>query len=148
PQTTAWLYMFWHGGFPLFVLGYARFRNAGSDAADAAGAVRMAVLTSVAGVAAAVIAFALLVTRWQALLPAVMNGNHYSSIQIGVISIVWLLSLAALIALWRRRPHSVLDLWLMVVMCAWLADVALSAMLNGGRFRPGFFAGRVYRAVA
>ena len=22
PQTTAWLYMFWHGGFPLFVLGY------------------------------------------------------------------------------------------------------------------------------
>src|SRR6202021_2936766 len=23
PQTTAWLYMFWHGGFPLFVIGYA-----------------------------------------------------------------------------------------------------------------------------
>src|SRR5262245_52216463 len=23
PQTTAWLYMFWHGGFPLLVIGYA-----------------------------------------------------------------------------------------------------------------------------
>jgi hypothetical protein len=23
PQTTAWLYMAWHGGFPLFVLAYA-----------------------------------------------------------------------------------------------------------------------------
>ena len=23
PQTTAWLYMFWHGGFPLFVIAYA-----------------------------------------------------------------------------------------------------------------------------
>ncbi len=23
PQTTAWLYMFWHGGFPLLVMGYA-----------------------------------------------------------------------------------------------------------------------------
>src|SRR5258706_590537 len=22
-QTTAWLYVFWHGGFPLFILGYA-----------------------------------------------------------------------------------------------------------------------------
>ena len=22
PQTTVWLYMIWHGGFPLFVLGY------------------------------------------------------------------------------------------------------------------------------
>ena len=23
PQTTAWLYAFWHAGFPLFVLAYA-----------------------------------------------------------------------------------------------------------------------------
>src|ERR1700741_4961707 len=23
PQTTAWLYMFWHGGLPLCVIGYA-----------------------------------------------------------------------------------------------------------------------------
>ena len=23
PKTTAWLYMFWHGGFPLAVIGYA-----------------------------------------------------------------------------------------------------------------------------
>src|SRR5262245_45740511 len=23
PQSTAWLYMFWHGVFPLFVIGYA-----------------------------------------------------------------------------------------------------------------------------
>lgn len=26
-QTTAWLYVFWHGGFPLFVLGYALLRH-------------------------------------------------------------------------------------------------------------------------
>src|SRR5262249_44512184 len=122
PQSTAWLYMFWHGGFPLFVLGYARFGTAGA-AADAAGTGRRAILSSIAGVGAAVIAFTLLVTTGQALLPAVMNGNHYSSIQIGVISVVWLLSLAALIVLWRRRPHSVLDLWLMVVLCAWLLDM-------------------------
>ena len=23
PQTTAWLYMFWHAGFPLAVIAYA-----------------------------------------------------------------------------------------------------------------------------
>src|SRR6516225_321447 len=27
PQTTAWLYMIWHGAFPLFVLAYAFTRN-------------------------------------------------------------------------------------------------------------------------
>ena len=26
-QTTAWLYMVWHGGFPLFVLGYALLKD-------------------------------------------------------------------------------------------------------------------------
>ena len=27
-QTTAWLYMFWHGGFPLFVIAYAGLSRA------------------------------------------------------------------------------------------------------------------------
>ena len=27
PQTTVWLYMVWHGGFPLFVLGYAMLKD-------------------------------------------------------------------------------------------------------------------------
>ena len=26
-QTTVWLYMIWHGGFPLFVLGYALLKS-------------------------------------------------------------------------------------------------------------------------
>ena len=28
PQTTAWLYMFWHAGFPLCVIGYAWIKRA------------------------------------------------------------------------------------------------------------------------
>jgi light-regulated signal transduction histidine kinase (bacteriophytochrome) len=50
--------------------------------------------------------------------------------------------------MWRRRPHSVLDLWLMVVMCAWLFDIALAAVLNAGRFDLGFYAGRIYGLLA
>jgi PAS domain S-box-containing protein len=148
PQTTAWLYMFWHGGFPLFVLGYARLGKAASGTAGSPGAVGTAILSSVAGVVAAVIALTLLVTTGQALLPPIMDGSHYTPLMIGVVSTVWLLSLAALVALWMRRPHSVLDLWLMVVMCAWLFDVALSAVLNAGRFDLGFYAGRIYGLMA
>src|SRR5439155_19238542 len=29
PQSTAWLYMFWHGGFPLFVIASALFTDEG-----------------------------------------------------------------------------------------------------------------------
>jgi PAS domain S-box-containing protein len=52
------------------------------------------------------------------------------------------------VLLWRRRPHSVLDLWLGVVMCSWLFDIALSAILNAGRFDLGFYAGRIYGLLA
>jgi PAS domain S-box-containing protein len=67
---------------------------------------------------------------------------------IGVVSAVWALSLAALFVLWRRRPHSVIDIWLMVVLCAWLFDIALSAILNVARFDLGFYAGRIYGLCA
>jgi two-component system, LuxR family, sensor kinase FixL len=61
---------------------------------------------------------------------------------------VWSLSLLALLVLWKRRPWSVLDVWLMVVLSAWLFDIALSAMLNAGRFDLGFYFGRVYSLMA
>lgn len=50
--------------------------------------------------------------------------------------------------LWSRRPHSVLDIWLMVVLCAWLFDIALSAILNVARFDLGFYLGRIYGLCA
>jgi PAS domain S-box-containing protein len=53
-----------------------------------------------------------------------------------------------LVALWLRRPHSVIDVWLMVVMCAWLFDIALSAILNAARFDLGFYLGRIYGLFA
>ena len=65
-----------------------------------------------------------------------------------VVTSVWMLSVAALVALWQRKPRTVLDLWLMVVMCAWFFDVALSAVLNAGRFDLGFYAGRIYGLLA
>ena len=77
-----------------------------------------------------------------------MQGNHYSSFYLGVVGTVWGLSLLALIVLWLRRPHSVLDTWLMIVMCAWLADVGMSAVFNAGRFDLGFYAGRIFGLMA
>jgi two-component system NtrC family sensor kinase len=36
----------------------------------------------------------------------------------------------------------------MVVMCAWLLDIALAAVFNAGRFDLGFYAGRLYGLLA
>ncbi|HEV8689591.1 MAG TPA: sensor domain-containing diguanylate cyclase [Ideonella sp.] len=144
-QTTAWLYMFWHAGFPLVVLAYTRWP--GEVARDHG--TRRALGAGMAAAAAAALALVLLTTtEARRLLPAIMDGNRYTPAMIGVVSVVWLLSLVALVELWRRRSPSVLDWWLRVVMCAWLCDIALSAVFNAGRFDLGFYAGRVYGLLA
>jgi signal transduction histidine kinase len=144
PQTTAWLYMFWHAGFPLCVVAYAWLKRK-EAATESAGS---AMATGLAAVLVTVAALSALSTAGQQLLPAIMQGNSYTPAMIFVVSAVWGCSLIALAALWLRRPHSVLDLWLMVVMCAWIFDIALSAVLNAGRFDAGFYAGRIYGLLA
>jgi PAS domain S-box-containing protein len=142
PQSTAWLYMFWHGGFPLAVITYALVKG------DARAATRLGLLLGIVGVAAAVVALAAVATVGQAHLPDIMRGNSYAPAMNFTVSTVWALSVVAVIVLWLRRPHTVLDLWLMVVMSAWTFDVALSAVLNAGRFDLGFYAGRIYGLMA
>jgi signal transduction histidine kinase len=145
-QSTAWIYMFWHGGFPVAVLGYASQRNAPAIPRRCSAAT--AILGSIAAVVTLVVALTVLATAGEAVLPPIMQGSHYTPAMIFVVVTVWTLSLLALLALVLRRPHAVLDLWLIAVMCAWLCDIALSAMLNGGRFDFGFYAGRIYGLAA
>lgn len=148
PQSTAWLYMFWHGGFPLFVMAYTLLKDPGRERSLARGRPQIAVVGSVGAMLIAVCGVTLLATAGQASLPPIMRGNHYTPAMITVVSSTWGLSLLALVMLWWRRPHSVLDLWLMVVMCAWLFDIALAAVFNAGRFDLGFYAGRLYGLLA
>ena len=144
PQTTAWLYMFWHAGFPLLVIAYALDKHATIGAARP----RPAIAATALVVALAAAGLALVATAGQALLPPIMQGNRYTPAMIMVVSTVWTLSGAALYFLWRRPPHSVLDAWLMVVACAWMFDIALAAVFNAGRFDLGFYAGRIYGLLA
>jgi PAS domain S-box-containing protein len=143
PQTTAWLYMVWHGGFPLLVLGYALLKDK-DGGAKIKGSVGGAILGSSIAVGVAMFIAAWVTTARHDILPIMVIQGQFTPTLVGVVTAVWTLSLAALLVLWFRRPHSVLDVWLMVVLCAWLFDTALSAILNAGRFDLGFYAGRIY----
>jgi PAS domain S-box-containing protein len=143
PQTTVWLYMIWHGGFPLLALGYALLRDA-DGGAKVRGSARGAIVASVLGLAALTFALVFIVTGGHDLLPTLLSEGHYTPMLTAVVSAICFLILAALFTLWFRRPHSVLDIWLMVVLCAWLFDIALSAIFNVARFDLGFYAGRIY----
>ena len=152
PQTTAWLYFLWHGGFPLFIIAYALLKDKGPEPVRAGGQTRSSIRWEVLSGVAVALAFAggltLLTTAGHVALPAIMQGDTDAPTKIIVASATWGMILVALVALWRRRPHSALDLWLMVVMWAWVFDVALAAVLNHGRYDLGWYAGRIYGLVA
>ncbi|WJR81856.1 PAS domain S-box protein [Bradyrhizobium sp. NP1] len=147
PQTTVWLYMAWHGVFPLLVLGYALLKDRQEDIV-ADGSVGRVIAVFVALVAALIAGILWTVTGGHQYLPVLLSGGRYTTTMIGVVSSIWALCLATVAVLWLRRPHSVLDIWLMVVLCAWLFDVALSAIINVARFDLGFYAGRIYGLCA
>ncbi|OHC67135.1 MAG: hypothetical protein A3H93_02125 [Rhodocyclales bacterium RIFCSPLOWO2_02_FULL_63_24] len=152
PQTAAWIYFLWHGGFPLFIVGYALLKNQGEEPASAGGQAHensyRAVMAGLAAVLVLAVGLTLLTTAGHDRLPAIMQGDTDAQTKIIVASATWLMILVALVLLWRRRPHLAIDLWLMVVMCAWVFDVALAAVLNHGRYDLGWYTGRIYGLLA
>jgi PAS domain S-box-containing protein len=147
-QTTAWLYVFWHGGFPLAVISYALLKDRKEATGPPAEADQWTLPLSVGAVVALVVGLTSLATVGQALLPDVLTGGANGVGLMVTVGTDLALAFVALLILWLRRPHTVLDLWLMVVMVAWLADIALSAMLNHARFDVGFYFGRAYGLLA
>ncbi|MCJ0763843.1 response regulator [Variovorax terrae] len=149
PQTTAWLYFLWHGGFPSLVVAYALMDP--REEVFASGQ-RPSALPAIGLCCALVLAAALLcvalVTQGHGLLPVIMSGDYDAAAKQLAASATWVLGLVSVPLLWRRRPRSVLDLWLMVVMFAWVFDVALAAVFNGARYDVGWYFGRVYGILA
>ncbi|WP_409188136.1 PAS domain S-box protein [Bradyrhizobium sp. RDM4] len=142
-QTSIWLYMICHGGFPLFVLAYSWLKD-GSGGNKIEGSTERSIALAVLGVVVAMTAITWVATAQHDLLPVLLKDGRYTTTMTGVVSFIWSLSFAALIALWFRKPHSVIDVWLMVTMCAWLFDIGLSAIVNVARYDLGFYAGRLY----
>lgn len=147
-QTTAWLYFLWHIGFALAVLAYALSPR--SDVQIEPSAPRIApriVRTVVTSIAAAAVLMAVTTLGHDAL-PRVMSGDQDLPLKIVVAALTLAATMAAWLAVLRRGPPTVLDLWLLVVLAAWLCDVALAALFNAGRFSLGWYAGRVFGLIA
>lgn len=148
PQTTAWIYFLWHAGFPVMVIAYALLRDDNRPAEASTGSGSKALIWAIAATLAAAAALFGLATVGHEALPAIMSGDRDASTKILVAVCTWLLSIIAVPILWRARRHSVIDLWLMVVMAVWIFDVALAAVFNGARYDLGWYAGRVYGLLA
>lgn len=148
PQTTAWMYMFWHAGFPIMVIVYARMKSSAQVDLESKWRGLPGALLSTMAVFIAVVGFTWLTTVGASELPTIMSGNRYTTIMLAVVTTVCALSAIALGVLWYAKPHTLLDLWLMVVCVTWVYDIGLAAVFNHGRYDLGFYAGRLYGLLA
>jgi signal transduction histidine kinase len=141
-QSAAWLYIFWHFGYPASVVAYASYKGAGSSGSERSPlpAIGRAVIV----VVAVVCTLALLATAGESYLPPLfIDVTHTGPMAPYFLALDGLVSVLALAMLWARR-RSLLDLCLMIVMCTWITELALTDLITNSRFSFGFYAGRIF----
>lgn len=140
-QTTPWLHITWHALFPLFVLGYVRSAHAPPLPSHFMRVGALLILLFVA-------LLVLVSTTAAPWLPPLLDGTRTLPLYHWLAGAVLVLSAGVLWAIVRKRPRTVLDVWLAVAMSAWVFEVGLSCVLNRGMFDLGFYAGRLYGLAA
>ncbi|HYA28784.1 MAG TPA: MASE4 domain-containing protein [Acidobacteriota bacterium] len=136
-QTTAWLYIFWHFGFPAALLIYGWLKG---EKYNVQASVRSAISWCAAITISLVSGLVFVATAGEPFLPRLFFdathltplGNYIPAFDLSFCAI-------ALAYLWIRR-RSVLDLWLMVVLCALIGELSLTLI----RFSLGFYVSRLF----
>ncbi len=149
PDTTTWLWTFWHIGPPLFALPYAILEGARHPPrirADGAGRLGLAAL---AGTVAAAALTGVAATRYVHLLPKCVEGDDYWALTTSGIGpgVVALTVLALIVLCWKTRLRTVLQLWLAVSLLLLVFD-NLVTLPGAARGTVGWFAGRMEALVA
>lgn len=137
-QTTNWLWIFWHAGFPVFAIGYLVLDRKGAMVPP--GRVRPVSLLAVASVVALVVLGTVLARS--DVLPALVVGQSFNrtndtGIGPGLIA----LCAVTLVLAARERGRTVIKLWLMVTMVAFTLDV-FHTLHSGARYTIGWYAAR------
>jgi signal transduction histidine kinase len=143
-QSTVWLYVLSRVGFALFAIAYSLLKDADPIEWLSPRSVRAAIMASVGSATALVCGATVLVTAGEPLLPRLMldtlRAAHLWFYAVGPMAALFVLALALL---WLRH-RSVLDLWLMVVLCAYIIEIALTVFAVPIRFSLGWYAARIY----
>lgn len=143
-QTTAHLYLVWHCGFPLFVIGYALSKVTDATREMSPEEVRPAIVSSILWTGTGAMVATLLCVNGGPGLPRIMldQSNFVPNWLYVVGAPIAFLCISALAVLWFRR-QTILDLVLMVVLCTYLIEIPPHFYPAPARFSTGWYAVRV-----
>lgn len=138
-NTTGWIAVCWRVATPSAILLYALLKRADAAAGPVAERTPTRIPPGVLAAVALAGLVTLLTTVGHDLLPPffVNHSEVIRSALVAVNIVVFSITIAALVALFRQEK-SVLDLWLLVAMSAWLGQSLLNAFLHS-RFSLGAY---------
>ncbi|KVU26973.1 hypothetical protein WK65_10890 [Burkholderia ubonensis] len=144
PQSAAWMWIFWHAGFPSFVLLALFARERMARTAISAQRMRGWTIALIGGPAATAALLCVLALNVP-LPPAFRPPGDAAVLPVNAVAlVVWALNALALAAvLLTGRLRTTLDLWLAIAVLACLTDTTLN-LLSTNRFTVGWYVARVF----
>jgi signal transduction histidine kinase len=148
-QASAHIYLLWHCSFPLFVIVYALSKDEKPGHRSLQGKVGASILRSVVATAIGAAVVAILCIRFDTILPPIMvDESRFVPEWPWVVGApIVVLCFIALAVLWLRR-RSILDLFLMVVLCAYIVEIPPHYYPFPARFSTGWYAVRVTSLIS
>jgi signal transduction histidine kinase len=143
-QSANWLYVLRYAAFPTFVIVYTQLKDADPPKRFWNGSPGTAIISSVAISDLTMCALTVTVIAGDPYSPRIsIDPIHFSIVWLYLAGCLIVWNAVALVLLWRRQ-RSVLDLWLMVVLCAYVVEIYLVSFPDLARFGASWYAGRVF----
>jgi signal transduction histidine kinase len=147
-NTPAWIYVLWHTTFPAAILVYALSKDTGRAASLPGRRVKAAIAIAVACAFAVIAGLTWIVTAKTEYLPTLFSTDVTFQTRLGnQINVALLLWGATALAVLLFRRRTILDLWLMVTLLAYMPNFLVAIIGRSIRFTIGWYAARGFILV-
>ena len=148
-NSAAWFFVWWHTTFAAAILIYALTKDEDIVPQTAGPRTRVMIATAVAFAIVLVAGLTWLAIAGSAYLPNLYTGSVTQQTvfanNINVFLSMWVGT--ALVVLFLRR-RTILDLWLIVTLCALMPNFLIAAVFTSVRFSFGWYSARMFVLVA
>lgn len=148
-NTSAWFFVFWHVTFPLGILIYALRKDAQVGTLRLDRPAQAALVVTAVSVFAVVAGLTWVVTMEIASLPVFYRDSVTLQTRLGnQVNLGLLLWYAAVLVVLLARMRTILDIWLAVILTAWMPNFVVAMFASSARFSLGWYAARGFAFVA
>jgi signal transduction histidine kinase len=148
-NSPAWFFVWWHVTFPAAVLIYALTKDTDIAPPDARRPTGLIIAATVGCVLALVAALTWLALAGHDYLPGLYVGGVTQQTRFAnnINLFMWCWGMTVVVVIFARR-RTILDLWLVVTLFAWMPNFLIAWSVTTVRFSLGWYSGRIFGLIA